>query len=69
MEVDFEKAWFELKAHVASKRSHGADQLKVEMADIEVRCRMPEGESGFDTRPLGPAKQGKEQRPALASPA
>lgn len=60
--VDFEQAWFRLKAHVGSKRSHGADELKVRMADIEIECLVPEGEEGFDTTPQRP-----EARPATRS--
>lgn len=52
--VDYESAWFALKAHVASKRSHGASELVEQMASLEVRHRLPEGQQGFDDRPLPP---------------
>lgn len=49
--VDYESAWYALKAHIASKRSHGAGELAEEMARIEVENRLAEGQEGFDDRP------------------
>jgi hypothetical protein len=50
--VDFESAWFGLKAHIATKRSHGQSELMEIMAMLEVGNRLPEGQDGFDDRPL-----------------
>lgn len=52
--VDFELAWLELKAKLGEKRSWGTDQVLVEMAKLEVRCQLPEGERDFDARPAPP---------------
>jgi hypothetical protein len=64
VEVDFEGAWFALKAHVNSKRSHGADELKIVMADLEVAHAVPEGQEGYTDRPM-PAP--RSDRPATAA--
>jgi hypothetical protein len=50
--VDFESAWFALKAHIATKRSHGAGELAETMARIEVANRIPEMHQGYDDRPV-----------------
>lgn len=52
MIVDYEKAWLELKAHVVSKNSHGQRDLLSQIARIEVKCRLPEGERNFDPTPM-----------------
>lgn len=74
--VDYERAWLELKAHLGTKRSHGADELRVTMTEIEVESRVPEGEEGFDMTPPRPraATPGELEgatttRPASPAPA
>jgi hypothetical protein len=52
MIVDHERAWLELKVYLASKNSHGQRDLLAQMGKIEVACRVPEGERGFDPEPL-----------------
>jgi hypothetical protein len=42
--VDYEAAWVELQAIVASKPQHGADALLREMARIAHECRVAAGE-------------------------
>lgn len=64
MDVDYELAWLKLRAHVASKRSHGEDELTVVMAHIEVDCADPalRGVAAPSKREATPAED------ALASP-
>lgn len=50
--IDFEGAWYDLKAHVVSKGSHGKRELAEKMAEIELGHRLPEGQGGYDDRPL-----------------
>lgn len=64
-EVDYDKAWHKLKAHVSTKRSHGADELKVRMHEIEVESLVPEGEQGYDTTPL-PHRSDRPTHPTAA---
>lgn len=52
MQVDYERAWMELKTHILEKNSHGKRELVERMAEIEVESRIPEGERGFDGTPL-----------------
>lgn len=66
--VDYEAGWFALKAHIASKRSHGADDLQVRMAQIEVDHRLPESQQGFDDRPAPQRANGRQSRPAHVEP-
>ena len=66
--VDFESAWYALKAHIASKRSHGAAELAEKMAKIEVSHRLPEGQSGFDDRPMPVHDERSSHMPAGESP-
>jgi hypothetical protein len=65
--VDFERAWVVLKAHLATKRSHGADELRVKMSDIEVECLVPESEQGFDLTPA--PSRGRESKPSTPAAA
>jgi hypothetical protein len=59
--IDYERAWLMLKEAVLLKRSHGQDGLLLDMARIELECRVPEGQEGFDPGPPfrrnGPAQQ------------
>lgn len=56
MEVDYCKAWLEMKEVVLSRRSHGQDGLLGEMTRIELRCRVPEGQEMFsDLQQLAPS--------------
>lgn len=50
--VDYERAWLALKAHVASKPAHGKRELFQEMVEIEVASMIPDGQEGFDPRPV-----------------
>jgi len=54
--VDYERAWYALKARVAERsasggRSWGASQIAESMAEIEVECLVPESERDFDLTP------------------
>lgn len=51
MIVDYEAAWLDLKALVASKRSHGNKDLALAMSEIEVKHRLSERDQQFDPRP------------------
>ena len=55
--VDHERAWMELKTHILSKNSHGQRELLSRMAQVEVDCRVPEGERGYDGAPPIPRAQ------------
>lgn len=44
MVVDYERAWVELTAHIASRTQHGREPTLVAMAEIAQRCRVPAGE-------------------------
>lgn len=52
--VDYESAWYALKGRLSEKRSWGTAQIAEAMAEIEVKHRLPEGEWGFDDRPMPP---------------
>lgn len=52
--VDYESAWYALKARMSEKRSWGTAQIAEAMAEIEVRHRLQESQQGFDDRPLLP---------------
>lgn len=54
MEVDWEAAWLSLKAEIVKKRSHGARDLALRMAEIEVDNRVPSGQEGYDPAPARP---------------
>jgi hypothetical protein len=49
--IDYETAWFALKAHIQTKRSHGATDLASKMAEIEVAHVLQESQAGYDDRP------------------
>lgn len=66
--VDYENAWFALKAKLSEKRSWGTTQIAEEMASIEVGYRLPEGQEGFDDRPLPPSVRDRQSKPALGEP-
>lgn len=57
MEVDYEAAWAEMKAHVLSKRSHGQDQLLAKMARLELDQRVPAGAASLPSHPHGSASR------------
>lgn len=44
MVVDYEAAWHELAARIASKSQHGREATLIEMAEIAHRHRVPAGE-------------------------
>lgn len=50
--ADYERAMLKVRAHVASKSSHGRDELLREIARIESECELSENEGLFDARPL-----------------
>lgn len=58
--VDHERVLVKLRAHIASKASHGRDQLLRELAQIEFDCQVPEGLEGFDATPLRPSRRADE---------
>lgn len=43
-----------VRAHIASKASHGRDRLLAEIAQIEKDCELDETQSLYDDRPLPP---------------
>lgn len=49
--ADYERAMLKVRAHVASKSSHGRDELLREIARIESECELEEPDSLYDTRP------------------
>ena len=51
MLVDYEKAFIELKARLLSKNSCGQRDLLSLLIQLEVTCRVPEGEENFDPTP------------------
>lgn len=53
--VDYERALVKVRAHIASKSSHGRDELLREIAGIEAECELSERESLYDARPLPPS--------------
>lgn len=50
--ADYERAMVKLRAHVASKSSHGRDELLRRIAEIEQECLIPEDQEGYDDRPV-----------------
>jgi hypothetical protein len=50
--VDFENAWYALKARLGEKRSWGTGQIAEVMAELEVHHRLSEDQQGFDDRPV-----------------
>lgn len=67
MVVDAERVLLRLKAHIASKRSHGSDELLVKIAELEVESEIPESEEAYDARP--PRRVGASDQPARELPA
>lgn len=55
--VDYERALVRVRAHIASKPSHGSSQLLKEIAQIESGCQVPEGDEGYDDTPLHPRRR------------
>ena len=51
--VDFEAAWYALKAHIASEALTRGCRVAETMASIEVANRIPEMHQGYDDRPEG----------------
>jgi hypothetical protein len=51
VDVDFAAAWLDLKAHIVSKKSHGARELSLTMSKLEVEHRVPDGQRGFSDQP------------------
>jgi hypothetical protein len=50
VEIDYEIAWADLKAHVLSKRSHGQRDLLARMGELEVQHRTPSGAASLPPR-------------------
>jgi len=63
--IDYEKAWLALKVEIVQKRSHGARDLALLMAEIEVGCQVPEGQEGYDPTPI--RRKSSTARPTLAA--
>lgn len=68
MVVDAERVLLHLKAHIASKRSHGADELLIKIAQLEVQSEIPEADEAYDARPVRPAV-GASDMPSRELPA
>ena len=51
MEVDWSKAWLDLKAALIQKPSHGSRDLALLMAELEVKHQLPESQGGYSDRP------------------
>jgi hypothetical protein len=68
--IDYERAWLAMKEVVLSKRSHGQDGLLADMTRIEIECRVPEGQEGFDPGPRyganGAPQSSAQELPAAA---
>lgn len=64
--VDYEAAWTELLARVASKTSHGREETLVAMAELAEKHQIPEDLLEKAARILGGPIQFKpaEERPA-----
>lgn len=62
--IDYENCWYALKAHIATKRSHGATEMAEKMAEIEVRHLIPERHQGFDDRPIAVHDEESSDPPA-----
>lgn len=71
--VDHERVVLALKAHLGTKRSFGADELRVKITELEVECSRPESVDEHDL--LRAATSGRHEeatstsRPASAIPA
>lgn len=70
MVVDAERVLLHFKAHIASKRSHGQDELLRVLAQLEVESEIPEADEVYDARPVRSATPASDlpsrDRPALA---
>lgn len=64
--VDYERAWLALKAQIVGKASHGRRDLCVAMTQIELDCRVEEGQEGFNP---APPRAKKKTPTVVASPA
>lgn len=62
--VDFEAAWLDLKAYIATRPSHGQRDLLRQITEIEIDRRVPEGEEGFDSLPRYHRRTPSEPAPA-----
>ena len=51
MDVDFSRAWLDLKAELVKKGSHGSRDLALLMAELEVKHAIPESQAGYSDRP------------------
>jgi hypothetical protein len=51
VDVDFSRAWLDLKAELVKKGSHGARDLALLMAELEVKHTIPEDQAGYSDRP------------------
>ena len=51
MDVDFSRAWLDLKAELVKKGSHGARDLALLMAELEVKHAIPESQARYSDRP------------------
>lgn len=50
--VDYERVMVKVEALIASKSSHGRDDLLRRIAGIKSECELPEPQSYYDDRPL-----------------
>jgi hypothetical protein len=62
--IDYERAWRQMKRHVATKGSHGQRDLLAKMGTLEVENEVPEGQEGFDP---GPPRRARRDRPRRAA--
>ena len=68
-EIDFDRAWLRLKAHVAEKRSHGQDELFRVMAEIELESATdPALRVSAHDGPLRPLPYAGDRLPETANP-
>lgn len=68
MVVDHERVLLRLKEHLQTKRAHGADELLLQIAKLEVENEIPESDEAFDPRPRRHVIGGSDQ-PAREAPA
>jgi hypothetical protein len=67
--IDYENAWYALKARLSEKRSWGTAQIAEAMAQIEVDHRLDERQQGFDDRPpLDHSHEPADGRPVGRTP-
>lgn len=55
--VDYERAFLEVRSRLLKKNSWGQRELLSLLTEIEVQCRVPEGQRGFDDGPMPLSKQ------------